>query len=171
MKKRSLKDPSVSKPRWFTMTDYFNPEKIKTVSKADPKMYLLGSVDELIVLQIVDDLNQDQMKHVTQTARALQQQGRKVLIVDDYVQFMKVRACTPEEAKSCNEADTEKGGVLAGNYADSSAGAGPIPEGSGASSPIGGSGSTPRGDDGSQVHDDVELPEDGSTPRSSPGAG
>jgi hypothetical protein len=159
--KRRFKDPTVAKPRWFTMTDYFNPEKINTISKADPKMYLLGSIDDLIVLQIVGDLTEDQMKHVTQTSRMLQKQGRKVLIVDDFVQFMRVRACTPEEAKSCNEADTEKGGVIAGSYADSSDGLRSLAEGAGASSLVGEPGSAARGDDEPQVNDDPKLPEDG----------
>ena len=159
------------KGRWYGITDYFNPLTIETIQKADPPMFYFGRLADLSVVQVKGGLEGKNLKTALQLSQQMRGRGMKPMIVDENVAFLKIRECTPEEAAKLNEQDKEKTGFYAGESSDSGIGLGSFAEGSRLGSDDGAEGDPSRGDVGSQIDDDSELPEDDSAQGQGPRAG
>lgn len=123
---------------WYRLVEMFNPHEIKRVPVGDQQAFLMGMLQEAIVVEVPDGTSQEEMVHFSQQLRRAGVSAPPIYIYAG-VRFLKLASVDPELEKRLDasasgvlkeEDDEEDPDELGADPADA-AGPGPEPAGDG----------------------------------------
>lgn len=83
------------KAQWFGLETYFDPQHIEATPIEDGG-FMMGVLDEIVVVEVDPATEQTKIERI---GALLNELGLKALIVHKGIEFLRLRACTPEETK------------------------------------------------------------------------